>query len=128
MKKQTKKWVKFYRPGSFYAEDWNVECNSHPSPENIEWPEYAYCAEMVEREDVIDGEKQYHGDMKKIGPTYYHPDSKVESLEEVKMNPQATEILITNMEANEWDLIVWSRWGNFPQPYDPEKHSIPSKG
>ena len=33
--------------------------------------------------------------------------------------PRATPILISNMECNDWKQIIWTRWGNWPQPFDP---------
>lgn len=117
MRKETKRWVQYYTPGSFVAETWTEDI-SHLDPEKIKWPKEAYAFQLYEREDVIDGQTRYTGNAKSIGPMYYHPDSKIETLAEVKRNPKATEILIDNMRCNGWKKVVWTRWGNWPQPYE----------
>ena len=124
MKKITKRFVRFWTPGSFCAEDWTVYTDE-TDPTNIEFPDNAYCFTMHERTDVVDGDQTFTGKVRDIGKTYYHPDSKVESLAEVKLNPKAQGgCLIRNMEGNEWSHIVWSRWGNWPQPFDPSKAEV----
>jgi hypothetical protein len=125
MKKITKKWIKFWRTGIMFAEDWNVDCDEFPHPKDIDWPERAYVASFHKREDIIDDDGiEYQGKAEKVGLNYYHPDSKIEILEEVKKNPNATKTLIDNMKFNKWDAIVWTRWGNFPQPFDPNKDTV----
>ena len=123
MKKVTKYFVTFFSPGAFVAETSSREIAA-PQPNNIEWPKDAYSFVIDERVDVVDGRKTYKGESKQVGPMYYHPDSKVETLEEVRKNPNATPIPISNMKGNGWDEIIWSRWGNWPQPFDREKHKV----
>ncbi len=120
MKKVKKAFVRFFAPGSFVAEEWEKEIDI-ADPNGIEWPENAYAFTLHEREDVIDGETTYTGPVHRIGPMYYHPDSKVETLDEARRNPNASDILIRNMEGNHWDSIIWSRCGNWPQPFDADK-------
>lgn len=38
-------------------------------------------------------------------------------LEEVKANPKCGPALISNMKCNGWNRVVWTRWGNWPQPF-----------
>ncbi len=123
MKKVMKFFAEFLAPGSFVAENWAVEVKS-TDPYSVEWPENAYAFAIYAREDVVDGDNTYKGEPQQVGPTYYHPDSKVESLEEVEVNSNATQILVENMKANGWSHIVWSRWGNWPQPFDPNKARV----
>ena len=123
MKKVLKRFIRFWRPGSFFAEDWSKSVDSF-DPESINFPEEAYCFQFWEREDVVDREENYEGKPKDVGPVYYHPDSKVETLEEVKRNRKSENTLIKNMENNGWDKIIWSRWGNWPQPFDSKKHLV----
>ncbi len=126
MKKETVYYVEFWAPGCFVGESWTVDVNDS-DPENVEWPDEAYAFCMYKREDVIDGKKKFKGDSKQIGPMYYHPDSKIENLEEVSRNPKATSTLIGNMKSNKWSHLIWSRWGNWPQPFDPKKTKILTK-
>lgn len=110
----------YFCPGSFLAESWVKETDS-TEPNEVIWPENAYAFTIRTRIDVIDGEECFQGKSEQIGPMYYHPDSKVETLEEAKINPKSTDILIRNMESNRWAKIVWSRWGNWPQHFDDSK-------
>lgn len=124
MKKEIKRWAKFWAPGSFFAEDWTESVDSL-DPNKIKFPENAYAFELYEREDIIEGKERYEGKSKKIGPTYYHPDSKIETLEQVRVNPKATGgCLVDNMVGNKWSHIIWTRWGNWPQPYDAKKIKV----
>lgn len=124
MQKVKKYWARFYAPGSFVANEWDIESSSKIEPSSVEWPENAYAMTLHERTDMIDGDDTFTGQAEQIGPMYYHPDSVVETLDEAKRNPNATSILISNMECNRWESIVWSRWGNWPQPFDSSKHQV----
>lgn len=127
MHKRTVYYVTFTAPGAFVAESWKREVSS-PDPHKVEWPGNAYAFTMHKREDAIDGDTVYIGQPQQIGPTYYHPDSKVETLAEVRLNQKATPILISNMECNRWSHIIWSRWGNWPQPFDPAESEVLAHG
>lgn len=124
MQKQKKYWIRFWVPGSFVAEEIIRHCEALPTPEQVEFPDNAYAFTLHEREDIVDGEQTYTGEAKRVGPTYYHPNSVVETLEEVKKNPNATSTLISNMEGNGWRQIVWSRWGNWPQPFEADSIKV----
>jgi hypothetical protein len=119
----TVRFVRFYAPGSFVAEDWTVPVDTL-DPLAIKWPDNAYAFTLHERVDVADGPERFTGEAKQIGPMYYHPDSKVETQAEVALNPKATGILLSNMRCNRWDQIIWSRWGNWPQPYEAGRHLV----
>lgn len=124
MKKVLKKWIKFYRPGTLFSEDWNVEVDEHPALEDIEWPESAYLARMCQREDVVEGDTEFKGKLEYVGKSIFHPNSQVMAFEDVKNDSRATDILVSNMKCNKWSHVVWSRWGNCPQPFDPEKDVV----
>ena len=117
MQKVTRRYVHFLSPGLVVANDWTQPMES-TDPLAVDWPNNAYAFTLHEREDVIDGDAEYRGTPRQVGPMYYHPDSKVETLEEAKRNPNASDILIINMRSNGWGAIIWSRWGNWPQPFD----------
>ncbi len=118
MKKETVFFAVFHSPGSFTTNTWEVPLVSDDLTV-VAWPDRAYAFQIYKREDAVDGEQRYRGQRVQIGGWYYHPDSKVETLEQVKQNPSATDILIRNMGCNNWTHIVWSRWGNWPQDFDP---------
>ena len=117
MKKVKKYYVRFYYPGVIVAETSDKDVDN-PDPYNVKWPQNAYCFEMYMREDIIDGKDTYRGKAEQVGPMYYHPDSKVESLAEVKKNRPTATTLIANMECNKWNKIIWTRWESWPQPYN----------
>ena len=118
MEKKQVCWVEYWTPGFIVGESFTEDLGDHlPEPGEIKWPKEAYCFNLYQREDLLEEGKTFKGEAKQVGHTYYHPDSKVESLEEVKRNPKATDVLIKNMEGNKWSHIVWSRWGNWPQVF-----------
>ena len=111
-------------PGSFVAETWIKDYTKLPQPQEVEIPENAYAFEIYQREDIVEGGKTYKGDAIQIGKTYYHPDSLVTNLEETKNHKNASDILIRNMECNKWENVIWTRWGNWPQPYNAENMEV----
>lgn len=123
MEKRTTHYVVFWSPGSFVVNDWTVPVDS-PDPRRVQWPDNAYAFRMFKREDVIDGGKTYEGKPEQLGPVYYHPDSAIQSFDEARNNPNASRILLDNMRINGWKQIIWTRWGNWPQPYEPGKMQI----
>lgn len=123
MNKITMYYATFYTPGVFVADTWHKNLDS-TDPTMVEWPDDAYCFDVFKREDVVDGEATYKGKPEQVGKRYYHPDSKVEDLAQAKVNPNSTDTLISNMEINKFKYIVWSRWGNWPQPFDYDKDEV----
>lgn len=126
MKKKRSIYISFFHPGIFVADQSTIQLNGIMDfdPRKIDWPESAYACRLFERFDVIDGSAVFRGEPHQIGPVYYHPDSKVETIDEVRANINSTFTLISNMQRNGWKLIVWSRWGNWPQPFDPDKDMV----
>lgn len=123
MNKETVFYARFVAPGSFMANDWTSPATS-ADPAKVAWPENAYAFTLHKREDVVDGATRYEGKPEQIGPTYYHPDSFIQSLDEARTNPKATPILLDNMRINGWAQIIWTRWGNWPQPFDASTTAI----
>lgn len=119
MKKITKCYVTYMSPGSFVSNTWNVDIPLGCDHNDIDWPDNAYAFSIHERTDVVDGDAIFTGEPIQIGPLYYHPDSKAETLAQVKRNPKATRTLITNMESNRWSKVVWTRFGGV-QTFGPE--------
>lgn len=122
--KRTEYWIRFYAPGSFTTNEWIRMEDSMPKPDEVAFPDKAYAFTLHQREDIIEGGKVYQGAAEQVGLMYYHPSSKVETLAQAELNPNATSILLSNMRCNRWDHIVWSRWGNWPQPFDAAKMQV----
>lgn len=129
MKKKTVWYVMFDAPGLIVGEAWSGPEQETPiAPEEVEWPEDAYAFRIYKRTDVIDGKTVYRGTPQAVpNKRFYHPDSVVQSLEEVARRTTDTGILRHNMEANRWSHVVWTRWDNWPQPWDPKTMKILKK-
>lgn len=128
MKKNCHTFVEFQSPGILFAEMWTRDVNS-TDPNAVEWPDNAYAFRMYQREDLVDEGKVYKGEAIQLGPTYYHPDSRIETLAEVAARgDERDKILLSNMRCNNWPAIVWSRWNTFPQPYNPNDSQVLSSG
>lgn len=128
MRKHTKHWITFYAPGLFVGKGWEKKCKKNIRPQDVEWPNNAYAFTLHKRIDVIEGTDRFKGEPSQIGPTYYHPDSRIETLDEVKRNPNATKILISNMESLHWSHIIWLRGGeDRPQPFNNKEDEVLNK-
>ena len=117
----------YFYAGTICANTSETVFNSLEEVTLADWPNRAYAYKLYQQDIVTDTGtgKVYRCDRTEVdGKLYYHPDSKVETLEQVRNNPNATEILIRNMECNGWDSIVWTRYGNWPQPFDKETMCI----
>lgn len=117
----------YFYAGTICANTSETVFNSLEEVTLADWPNRAYAYKLYQQDIVTDTEtgKGYRGDRTEVdGKLHYHPDSKVETLEQVRNNPNATETLIRNMECNGWDSIVWTRYGNWPQPFDKETTCI----
>jgi len=126
MKIEIKRWVKHWTPGIIVGESVNVSIK-HTNPHEIIWPKDSYAFEIYEREDIIMGGKKFKGKPQRIGKLFYHPDSKIETIKQVMKNPNTGPCLVSNMKTNKWNRIIWTRWGNWPQPYNEKEMEILSK-
>lgn len=117
MEKVTVRYVRFRSKLSFAAEEF-TESVSSADPKDVVFPENAYAFTLHERVDVVDGDDVYTGKEYKLGPMYYHPDSKVMTLDEIESRSEPRDnILLANMRCNGWNSMIYTRWGDWPQPY-----------
>ena len=124
MKRVTVCYARFLSPGSIVSNDWTVPMQT-TDPHAVPWPENAYAFILYERVDVQDGAEMFKGEAKQIGPVYYHPDSKVLTQAEVAVKDDPRDsILLENMRRNDWPSVIYSRWGNWPQPYEAGKCKV----
>lgn len=126
MEKKTVYFVTYYSPGTFFFNEWDEVVES-TDPDQIVWPDNAFSFTLHKREDVHDNDQIYRGTPEQLGGYFFHPDSKVETIEEVLKNPNSNNILKLNVEANNWTHIAWSRWNNYPTPFNPHKDKVLSK-
>jgi hypothetical protein len=124
MERVTVRYVRFLSPGSFCANEWTMPVES-ADPRAVVWPENAYAFTIHERVDLLDGPETFKGEAEQIGPVYYHPDSKVLTQADVaaKGDPR-DRVLVENMKRNGWPAVIYSRWSNWPQPYEADKVRI----
>lgn len=123
MNKRTVFFATFVAPGHVFANEWTLELASG-DPQAVHWPDDAYAFTLHQREDVTVDGKVFRGEPQRLGPVYYHPDSFIQSLDEVKANPKATSTLIDNMRINGWAQVIWTRWSNWPQPFEADRMTI----
>ncbi len=115
--------ARFYTPGAFVADSWDVPIQS-ADPLSIRWPENAHSFEIIEKHTIKDKDGfELHGEKGVDGKMYYHPDSTIKTAKEI-LDREGESILYRNMDANGWQSVIFSRWGNWPQPYYPEKMVI----
>ncbi|MBC8550175.1 MAG: hypothetical protein H8D23_11070 [Candidatus Brocadiales bacterium] len=125
--KVIKHWVEFFHTGIFTADYSRKDLNGATHPLNIQFPDNAYAFKMYSREDVVEGNKTYKGEKRQQGKLYYHPDSRITTLDQVKNDLPSDQVgpaLISNMECNDWESVIWTRWMSWPQPYDYDKMEI----
>ena len=127
MERASHHWIEFLAPGSFIADSWKKAYEPPYKPEHVEFPERAYAFTMHKQDVIVVDGNEFLGKSEQIGPTYYHPDSKIETLEQVlKRGPES--ILAGNMKCNKWDKVIFTRWDNWPQPYkESETVVLPTK-
>ena len=124
MERVTVRYVRFLSPGSFVANEWTMPVES-ADPSAVVWPDNAYAFTIHERVDMLDGQETFKGEAKQIGPVYYHPNSRIDTQAVVAARGDPRDrILLENMECNGWPAVIYSRWGNWPQPYEADKTRI----
>jgi hypothetical protein len=126
VQKKTRYWLKWMATGSFATNESIESVDALPHVQDLIWPDRAYAVQAYQRTDIVDGEgNEYKGKEQDVGPLWYHPDSFIRSLEDVRSrNDPDDKILISNMENNQWSHVIYSRWGNWPQPYEAKRMKI----
>jgi len=117
----------FWSPGTIVGESWTADVDEFPEPAAIQWPERAYAVQFCEQTVAEANGETLRGTLRSIGPLRYHPDSVVTTLAETERHPNATAILLDNMRTNNWDAVIWTRWGNWPQPWNAARMEIAPK-
>lgn len=102
-----KHYVEYIYPGIIVSETSTKEVLSR-NPKSVLIPDSAYGFRFIDREEVeLNGEK-LKGDNKNISRWYYR--GRQMTLEDVKREKPEEEILISNMERNDWKSIVWTKF------------------
>jgi len=77
---------------------------------DMKWPQSTFAFQIYKQTSFSCKIRVYTGNPVKVGPLYYHPDSRIETLEEFKKNPKADSFLISRMEENKCKMVVWTRF------------------
>lgn len=112
----TKHYVEFFYSGIITA-DTSCRPSDHRDPARVSLPDGAYAFHFFDREETeLDGET-LRGERKNVSPTYY-PGGTVKTLAEIEaLHDPRDRILLSNMRGNDWPAVVYTRFGNWPQPY-----------
>jgi thymidylate kinase len=129
MSEVTKIYVEILYPGILFSEPESREVKSRNTMKIAKSLKHAAFAfkfyDQVETTILLDGKpKVVAGDRKNESGMYY-PDGQIFTLEEVKMLKPAKDysILASNMEGNNYPLVVKTRVGSW-QPFYPDKDEV----
>lgn len=126
MRKRTQWYVEYLYRGTVFGESsWSTPQDAPIVPENVEWTSGSYAFRICERTDGIDDDgMEYRGRVSKSGE-FWHPDSKVTTFDNLRaINDPQDRILLDNMAANKWGAVIWTRFGDWPRPYNGDTMTI----
>jgi len=125
MEATTKHFARFYYIGSLVASTKDIELPAELRPEEIEFPKYAYCFNLYKVITIEDDGILYKSDPISSDRFYWHPDSYITDYYEVKQcHTERGKYLLDNMERNGWERMIWTRYKDFPLPYNPDTDII----
>ena len=118
---KTVTYTHYFSPGTFVS-------NTHEVPGLPQkWPDNAFARQVWAYGEVeIDG-ITYKSEPQKVGKLVYHPSSRITTLAELeggRTEFSVGSVLLANMRNNGWDAVIWSRWKNWPQLWDPDTMEI----
>lgn len=119
-KVRTRRYVEFLFARSFTA-DYQTEEVGHADPALVSVPDGAYAFRFFDIREADDNGVLLRSARLNLSKTFYYGGT-LKTLDEVRLMPDS-RILASNMECNGWPAVVFSRYGNWPQPFDP-KHVV----
>jgi len=128
MNVERRKYVEFLYPGAFVNET-SVEEVKDRDIDKLKIPDNAFgfrFFDVLENKTIVDDEfVKMTSDRINKSPMHYY-GGQVYTKEDVIREVPNNEILLKNMESNDWDKIVKTRMGNF-QPFEKTDIFIPCK-
>lgn len=106
-------YVKFFYPGSFFAEESTEKVPNRNIPKNI--PKNAFAFNFFDREEIVSGNETLKGEPKNHSKRYYI-NAKVFTLAELKEKYASNTSLIRNIESAGSKAVLCNA-GNW-QPFD----------
>ena len=121
MSEVTKTYVEFLYPGALFVEEEVKEVNDRDVKKILKiMPKGAFCFRIYDqtsKETKVDGETRTVFGKEKNKTGKYYPGGRSYNLAEIKKMGKDYSILASNMECNDWPIVVRSRAGNF-QPFE----------
>lgn len=112
MKKETRTFITWMFPGSFFPEEIVEQVNSADIPKTI--PADCFGFRFHEKEFVVDGENEYYGKPKPLGKTYLVGEAIPLAQIPDEDGGRTTEILKRNIEYNSpTKTAIRTRTGNW---------------
>ncbi len=113
----TKYYVEYSFPGSFFSNYETKEMEHCSVLAEEKAPDGSYAFKFFTVEESEDGSLTGH--RKPVGGIYYLSGARTYTLPELKASFPNEEILIGNMECNNWKKLVKTKLGNY-QPFNKE--------
>ena len=117
-----KHYVEFTMLGGFFYE-YSTESIDHRDSSKVKVPKNAFAFRFFDREEVESNGEILKGDRKNYSSLYY-VGGEIMTLAQVKKQLPQEEILINNMEINNWDKVIKHRFGGF-QPFEKDNVLLP---
>jgi len=121
MSEVTKTYVEFLYPGALFSEEESQVIKDRDIKKILKiMPKGAYCFRIYDqtsKETKVDGEKRVVFGKEKNKTKKYYPGGTPYTLDQVKKMGKDFSILASNMECNNWPIVVKTRAGNF-QPFE----------
>lgn len=105
-------YIEWLYPGIIVSDTSTEKVNDRAIPKKF--PKGAVAFRFFERTEITEGKETLHGKPKGHSHWYYVEGEKL-SLEQVKEKHPGEKVLISNMEINDCENIVWTKSGRaFP--------------
>ena len=122
MKTTTRHFVTFFYAGRVVADSQTEEIR-HADPSAVVVPARSYAFRLHDIREITDDDGVVlRSDLLNRSKTFW-PGGVLKTLDEVRRE-QGSRILVENMECNGWPSVVFSRFGSWPQPFDPATAEI----
>jgi hypothetical protein len=116
-------YVKFWHAGSFCSEDMDKKIKSRE--DKIIVPQGYYAYQFFDREETKGTTGTLYGKEKNFSGWYF-VGGELYDVERVKKEVPDSRILVSNMEGNNWPMVIKCNQGFLP--FNPKKDKIVERG
>lgn len=117
-----KHYVQFFYPGALVSEIEEREVKSRDPKILKGVPKNCYAFRFFDREETTKNGEKLIGEDKNFSHTYYI-NGDVYTLSQVKKHFPSANVLISNMEINNWKKVIRNKFGQF-MPFDRDDEVI----